>query len=229
MTVTDPDDAAVVRLEEAVRRLAERTRGRRPTGLSHDDADEVTGTVDTDDARGFDPLPLLRALYVSGARVVVIGQVAGIMHGSRELTGDLDLLWDGDQRQAEALASAFASVSGDLFDGDGAPVACEPAAFALPKVLFRSAYASGDCCTPALPWGDLPIAGYIARSRVAGAPDGTAVRYLDRADLIAMRRAVGRVKDLRRADELERLPAITSAARPGAGSDGRAPDRRSPA
>ena len=29
-----------------------------------------------------------------------MGQVAGIMHGSRELTGDLDLLWDGDLHPA---------------------------------------------------------------------------------------------------------------------------------
>jgi len=41
--------------------------------------------------------------------VAVMGQVAGIMHGSRELTGDLDLLWDGDHGQAPALAAAFAA------------------------------------------------------------------------------------------------------------------------
>lgn len=71
----------------------------------------MAGTVATDDAIGFDPLPLLRAFCDWGARVVVIGQVAGILHGSRELTGDLDLLWDGSSRQASALTAAFASVS----------------------------------------------------------------------------------------------------------------------
>lgn len=34
------------------------------------------------------------ALDRAGARVVVIGQVAGIMHGSRELTGDLKRVID---------------------------------------------------------------------------------------------------------------------------------------
>jgi hypothetical protein len=72
-------------------------------------------------------------------------------------------------------------------------------------VLFRSALASGDCCTPALPWGDLPIAAYLARCQLAVAADGLEIRYLDRADLIRMRRAVGRPKDLRRASELELL------------------------
>jgi hypothetical protein len=70
--------------------------------------------------------------------------------------------------------------------------------------LFRSALASGDCCTPALPWGELPIVAFLARSRVAAA-DGLVIGYLDRADLIRMRRAVGRPKDLRRANELEQL------------------------
>jgi hypothetical protein len=137
------------------------------------------------------------------------------MHGSRELTGDLDLLWDGDEANAPALAGAFASVSAELADDDGLPLPCEPAAFRLPKVLFRSAFASGDCCTPALPWGDLPVADFLPRCWVATAAGGFEIRYLNREDLIRMRRAVGRVKDLRRAEELERL---TSPGRPDDGT-----------
>lgn len=204
--MTVPGDPAVRRLAEAVRRLAAQTAGRAPAGRTHDEADEVTGSVATDDALGFDPFPLLRAVDGHGARAVVIGQVAGIMHGSGELTGDLDLLWDGDPGQAPAFAAAFSAVSAELADGDGVPVPCHPAAFTLPKVLFRSAGASGDCCTPALPWGELPITDLLARYEVAAA-DGFVIRYAARADLIRMRRAAGRVKDLRRADELERLAA----------------------
>jgi hypothetical protein len=203
----DRGDEAVRLLRDAVSRLAEQTRARVLTGLSHSDADDTVGTFGTDDAVGFDPLPLLRALHEYGAEVAVMGQVAGIMHGSRELTGDLDLLWDGEAGQAHALAAAFASMSADLTDGDGMPLRCEPAAFGLPKVLFQSTGASGDCCTPALPWGDLPMADFLARCRVA-VSDGFEIRYLDRADLIWMRRAAGRIKDLRRADELERLAMI---------------------
>ena len=194
-------------LRDALSRVAEQTSTRVLNGTSHCDADDTVGTFGTDDAVGFDPLPLLHALHEYGAKVVVIGQVAGIMHGSRELTGDLDLLWDGRPEQVDALAAAFASVSADLTDGDGVPIRCAPAAFGLPKVLFRSAGASGDCCTPALPWGELPIADLLARCRIA-ISDGFEIRYLDRADLIWMRRAAGRTKDLRRAEELERL-AIT--------------------
>lgn len=196
------DDEVVGRLRDAVVRLAAETAGRARTNRSHDDADDTVGTVATDDAVGFDPFPLLRALDRHGAEVVVMGQVAGILHGSRELTGDLDLLWTGDAGQAAAVAAAFASLSAELVDDDGRPLACDPAAFALPKVQFRTADASGDCCTPALPWGDLPIADFLGRRRTVRA-DGFAIRYLDRADLIRMRRAIGRPKDLRRAAELD--------------------------
>ena len=207
MSEPDPDDDAsppVRRLREALRRLADQTRGRPPTGLTHHDADDDTGTAGTDDAAGFDPLPLLRALDLAGARVVVIGQVAGIMHGSEELTGDLDLLWDGSAAQAGVLAAAFTQASAQLTNDDGTPVPCDPEAFRLPKVLFRTATASGDCCTPALPWGNLPVAHFLRRCETARA-GGFTIRYLNREDLIQMRQAIGRPKDLRRAAELRAL------------------------
>ncbi len=196
--------APVKRLQAALERLADETRGRPRTGLTHQDANDVTGTAGTDDAVGFDPLPLLRALDRAGARIAVIGQVAGIMHGSAELTGDLDLLWDGDPAQAGLLVAAFTQESAQLTSDDGAPVPCDQEAFRLPKVLFRTATASGDCCTPALPWGKLSVAGFLGRCDEASAGDFT-IRYLSRPDLIRMRQAVGRPKDLRRAAELQSL------------------------
>ncbi|MGI8696075.1 MAG: hypothetical protein ACR2JQ_05430 [Mycobacteriales bacterium] len=201
-------DPALPRLLDAVRRIGKLTAGRVATGRTHQDADDLLGTIDTDDAIGFDPVPLLHRLHRSGGKIVVIGQVAGIMHGSAELTGDLDLLWDGAAAQATALATAFAAVDARLRDDDGRPLPCDAAAFRLPKVIFDSPAASGDCCTPSLPWGDLPIADFIARCAVATSGDGFAVDYLRRDDLIRMRRAAGRPKDLRRAEELERLPRI---------------------
>jgi hypothetical protein len=206
MSEPDRDDDAsppVRRLREALRRLADQTRGRPRTGLTHHDADDDTGTAGTDDAAGFDPLPLLRALDLAGARVVVIGQVAGIMHGSEELTGDLDLLWGGEIAQASLLAAVFTQASARLTNDDGTPVPCDPEAFRLPKILFRTATASGDCCTPVLPWGS-PVTEFLGRCDEASAGDFT-IRYLSRQDLIQMRQAIGRPKDLRRAAELQAL------------------------
>ena len=199
------DSIEIRRLRASVARLADLTSGRPRTGTTHDGADDTVGTVASDDAIDFDPIPLLRALHDCGATVVVIGQVAGIMHGSSELTGDLDMLWDGDLSQAPAITAAFERVGGAFTDDDCQPLALAPASLALTKVQFHSPTASGDLCTPALPWGAIPVAEFLPRARIAGGADGLRIRYLDLGDLIAMRRAVGRPKDLRRAEELSRL------------------------
>lgn len=197
-------DDALTRLRDAVRRTAELTHGRTASGLTHNDADDTVGTLATDGALGFDPLPFLTALHAAGAKVVVIGQVAGILHGSTELTGDLDLLWDGSAEQAKAIAAALQSVGGTLLDDDGRATDPTPDAVRRSKCDFATPTAAGDLCTPELPWGDQDVAAYLTRADTAAGPDAI-VHYLRREDLIAMRRAVGRPKDLRRAEELERL------------------------
>ena len=200
-------DQPLERLRAAARRTRELALSRAATGLGHQDADDEVGTIGTDDALGFDPFPLLEALHRTGVRTVVIGQVAGIMHGSTELTGDLDLLWDGAAAHAPALAAAFASVGALLADETGKPVPTRPDSFLRPKVQFTSPGAGGDCCTPALPWGDLHVLHvreFLDRAITAVDPGGLEVHYVSREDLVRMRRATGRPKDLRRADELDR-------------------------
>jgi hypothetical protein len=192
------------RLDAAVRRVREYVDAHPRQGVSHDDADDTFGTIDCDEAAGFDPLPLLAALDRHGARAVVIGQVAGIMHGSQELTGDLDLLWSGDSLEAPRFVAGFAEVGALIFDDRHLPLPLDPRTFALPKVLFRSAGASGDCCTPQLPWGRLDVMGIIERAETFR-DSGVTVHFASRWDLADMRRAVGRPKDLRRAAELSRL------------------------
>jgi hypothetical protein len=198
----DAVDDPIGRLRHAVERIAVATAGRQRDGSTHEDAGPTSGSFDTGDAIGFDPFPLLRALHDHGATAVVIGQVAGILHGSRELTGDLDLLWDGEASGAGGMAAAFRSVNASLSDDDGRHVPCRAGSFALPKVLFRTATASGDCCTPRLPWGALDIERIIRAATVAEGPEGLLVRYVTAPDLIAMRLASGRPKDLRRAREV---------------------------
>lgn len=198
-------DEPLERLRAAARRTRELALKRAGTGLGHEDADDDVGTIGTDGALGFDPFPLLEALHRHGVRAVVIGQVAGIMHGSAELTGDLDLLWDGEPVHAPALAAAFLSVDARLSDATGTPMATHPDALLRAKVQFTAPGASGDCCTPALPWGDLRLREILDRAVTAYGPGGLEVHYVSREDLIRMRRAMGRPKDLRRAAELDGL------------------------
>ncbi len=202
-------DEPLERLRAAARRTRELALKRAGTGLGHEDADDDVGTIGTDGAVGFDPFPLLEALHRHGVRAVVIGQVAGIMHGSAELTGDLDLLWDGEPVHAPALAAAFMSVDARLSGETGAPMATHPDALLRPKVQFTAPGASGDCCTPALPWGDLRVREILDRAITAHGLGGLEVHYVSREDLIRMRRAMGRPKDLRRAAELDSHPGST--------------------
>jgi hypothetical protein len=109
--------------------------------------------------------------------------------------------------QAARLARAFVSVDAILTDAENQPVACSPGAFYLPKVYFRAPTATGDCCAASLPWGEFDIEGIIRRADTSHGRAGLTVRYVSAADLTTMRRAVGRPKDIRRADELERLVA----------------------
>ena len=195
-------DRRLQRLERAVAQAEVLTRDRLRTGLRHDDAPEDAGTLATDDAVGFDPFPLLRALHRSGVIVVVMGQVAGILHGSQEFTGDLDLLWAGGVEQAGRLAQAFASLDATLTDASGAALPRTAAALDISKIDFRTATCCGDCCTPALPWGSLPVEDYLGDPDRVTCDDGTVIRFVRRDALIAMRLGVGRPKDLRRAAEL---------------------------
>ncbi|MFC7816971.1 hypothetical protein [Streptomyces sp. NPDC057367] len=188
------DETAALRLHRAVRLVEAATRNRAATGRGPDEADDVVGTFATDGAFGFDPFPFLRALHEAGSRAVVIGQVAGIMHGSAELTGDLDLLWDGTPEQAHALREALTATGcTNLPD------------LARSQVAYEVTGVGGDLCTPALPWGDMDVAPCLARAVNAHDPAGFAILCADLDDLILMRRSLGRPKDHRRADELETL------------------------
>ena len=89
---------------------------------------------------------------------------------------------------------------------DGTAIDDMDRALALPKVTFESSFASGDLCTPRLPWGDVDVRSFMGRAAVCRVGE-VRVRYIGLDDLIAMRRSVGREKDIRRARELEQLRA----------------------
>ncbi|MEU9634119.1 hypothetical protein ACGFZZ_19600 [Streptomyces tendae] len=185
---------AALRLRRAIARTRQETRDRAPAGRRTEDADDVRGTYATDGALGFDPFPFLRALHDAGSQAVVIGQVAGIMHGSTELTGDLDLLWDGTPDEARALRAALAACGCTALPDLGRE-----------QVGYRVTGGDGDLCTPALRWGELDVTPCLARAETTRDPGGFTVRYAALDDLIRMRRALGRPKDHRRADELAHL------------------------
>src|SRR5688500_1954343 len=181
------------------------TKGRSPRGVRHDDADGEIGTFGSDDAIGFDPFPMLAVLQASTADYAVFGQVAGILHGSSDPTGDLDILWDGSADAVDGIARAFEEVGVVLRDEDFNRV--EPAgyraALAGAKVYFEGLNCAGDLCTPRLRWGSLDVESFLHRKVWAHA-GRLAVPYLSLEDLLTRRSAVTAPTHARRLREVQR-------------------------
>jgi hypothetical protein len=160
----------------------------------------------------FDPLSALRVLKENDVRFIVIGGLAASIRGSPVITGDVDICYARDDRNLEALATALRQLGSKL---RGAP---DDVPFQLDArsikngdhFTFLTSAGALDCLrTPA------GTAGYPDLD--AGATDeevdGLIVRVAGLEDLIRMKRAAGRDKDLialqwlgALRDELERGP-----------------------
>lgn len=143
----------------------------------------------------FDPLRAIRTLVGHGVRFVLIGGFAGRLHGSPTLTNDLDLCYARDAANLEALAAALRSLGARL---RGAPED-------VPFILDAATLATGDRFTLQTDAGALDclgapagVAGFdqLARTAVRMDLDGLAVDVASVDDLIRMKQAAGRPKDL---------------------------------
>jgi hypothetical protein len=151
-----------------------------------------------------DPEPILRALVRRGVDFVVIGGIAAVLHGSPRLTFDLDLCFAPDTGNLQALGEVLVALGAQL-RGVDETVPFVPDAATLRRI---------EVLTLATPAGDLDVL-----ARPAGAPAyETLRRRADRyevgdfsvlvasvEDLIAMKRAAGRAKDLADVAELEAI------------------------
>ena len=155
-------------------------------------------------APAFDPLRLLRELNEGRVRYVVIGAFAGRVLGSPTLTRDLDICHARDRDNRAALAAVLRGLNAHL---RGA----EPN---LPFQLDARSLAAGDSFTFSTDAGDLDVlgtpagtSGYDDLVRTADAIDldGLTVLVTGIDDLMRMKRAAGRPKDL---IELEVLAAL---------------------
>jgi hypothetical protein len=143
----------------------------------------------------FDPLRLLRELSEAGVRFVVIGAFAGRLLGSPTVTRDLDLCYARDGANLEALAGVLVRLRARLRGVDPD----------LPFRLDARTLAAGDSFTFVTDAGDLDILGTpsgttgyddLARTATPTDLDGISVLVTSIDDLIRMKRAVGRPKDL---------------------------------
>jgi len=152
----------------------------------------------------FDPLRLFRELNDGGVRYVVIGAFAGRLLGSPTLTRDLDICHATDPDNLRALAAVLGKLNARLRGTDDD----------VPFQLDARSLAAGDSFTFSTAAGDLDILGTpagtigydeLVRTAQATDLDGLTVQVAGIDELIRMKRAAGRPKDL---IEVEALGAL---------------------
>lgn len=156
-----------------------------------------------------DPSGLLRALVRKDVRFIVIGGVAGTLHGSTTLTADLDILFDRDPSNVDRLANVLLDLHAerrDLPSGVQAPVDAR-ALRSGTNFLLSTDLGDLDCIgeTPSGGFTFEQIAPTAERMRI-GKELVVQVAALD--ELIRMKRATGRPKDR---VEVETLAALLGA------------------
>lgn len=143
----------------------------------------------------FDPLSALRTLLDHDVRFVLIGGYAGALRGSPVITGDLDICYARDDANLDRLAGALLALDAHL---RGAPpdVPFQLDARTLragDHFTFSTSAGALDCLgTPA---GTNGFADLDARASDE-VVDGITIRVATVNDLIRMKRAAGRPKDL---------------------------------
>lgn len=152
----------------------------------------------------FQPDLLLSTLDQHQVSYVVIGGIAGVAHGSPTLTADLDVCYQRTRPNMAALADALRELQAELAGADpGLPFQIDARTIELGDHFTFETDAGGlDCLgTPA------GTAGYedLVRDSVVLEVFGRKVRFVSLDDLIRMKRAAGRPKDL---IELEVLGAL---------------------
>ncbi len=137
---------------------------------------------------------LLQALAKNAVDFVLVGGLAGLLHGSSYPTFDLDIVYARDRQNISRMTAALREIGVKL---RGAPAD-------LPFLLDERTIENGSNFTFETQFGPFDILGHAdgmppydelrANSKV-GSIDGIEVRVASINDLIAMKRAANRTKD----------------------------------
>ena len=151
----------------------------------------------------FDPVGALQVLTDHEVRYIVIGGIAGATHGSPSVTQDLDVCYERGPDNLERLASALASIHARLRGADDVSFSLDAKTLAAGD-HFTFVTDRGDLDCLGIPSGTL---GYddLKKDAVDVDLDGLVVAVASIEDLIRMKRAAGRPRDLA---ELEILGAL---------------------
>jgi hypothetical protein len=147
---------------------------------------------------------ILTALVQGEIRFVLIGGVAGIIHGAARLTYDVDIVYERSAANIKRLAQTLKPLSPYL----------RGAAAGLPFVLDEKTIRNGLNFTLTTALGDLDLLGEVVGGGGYGQllshsseieAFGVTFRCVNLRTLIQLKRAAGRPKDLESLAELETL------------------------
>lgn len=154
----------------------------------------------------FDPVAIVRTLDTHGVSYILIGGMAAAALGSPSTTKDIDICYERTAENLERLAAALVEMHATLRGVDPDDD--------TPFILDAKTLARGDSFTFVTDFGSVDClgtpsgtSGYAELSLNAGVTDldGLEVRVTALDDLIRMKRAAGRPRDLL---ELEILGAL---------------------
>ncbi len=154
--------------------------------------------------RDFDPTRILRALTERGVDFVVIGGLAAVLHGSARITQDIDICFATDPDNLQALGEVLTGLRARLSGIDeDVPFVPDEATLHNVEVLTLDTDA-GKLDVLARPSG---FPGYDTLRAQADRLDIDGASFLIAAipDLLAMKAAAGRPKDLSDIAELEAI------------------------
>jgi hypothetical protein len=144
-------------------------------------------------------ISLLAAFAAARVEYAVVGGVAVNMYGYVRATNDLDLFIRPTEENARAAFAALREAGAPL---DG----LEPNDLLVEDGNLRFG-PEQDHIDILASIGEMPF-DHVWRNRVDAEVEGLSVPFISKADLIANKRQVGRLRDLADAEELELLPDV---------------------
>lgn len=164
----------------------------------------------TDHVLSFDPIRILRQLSADEVEFVVIGGIAGRVHGSPTVTNDLDICHRRTKENCARLAQTLVTLGArlrDLPDGLAAPIDATTI-WQGQNFTFVTSAGFLDCLASpeeGAPTGYEQLRETAQSVPIAGAP----VLICSLNDLIRMKQAAGRAKDLIEIEVLKAVRATT--------------------
>jgi predicted nucleotidyltransferase len=155
----------------------------------------------------FTPRPLLQRLVDARVDFIVVGGIAAVAHGSVTFTQDLDITYAPDEENLERLGRVLVDLGARLRGvTDDVPFVPDGRTLRRTRVLTLDT-PIGRIDLLAQPDGAPVFAELRARAEL-DVIAGVEVAYASLDDLIAMKKAAGRPKDLVAVEELEAIQRI---------------------